>query len=354
MYHHTLLNQWQQLRAVLHPLEASQNRLSEFLESDDLLHHLEEDATEMQPGIWSFKHVPSNSPTTTLYGLKFQEPISAQWAYLMLWRNGSESGADPFPLMLEAEVFQRSISLDHQYYHQQQQAEHCQQVLRRIEHQIRNPLAVIHLYASNLHRSLDQEGDRLQVVAIRDAVRYLSDHLTEMLAGCQRTHIQADRCDVRSLMAEVWEGLQLLARDKQARITWPTQPLYLMGDRAQLLQLFENLLHNALCFSPPGGQITVHWQEFHREVLITIADQGPGLTPMDLQQMFCPYYSKRPQGSGLGLAIAQKIVQDHGGKIWADNLPSPGAQLSIVLPQNCPQHLRVPSPVDPAELEKVP
>lgn len=346
VYHHTLLNQRQYLRVLSHPLEPSQSALSENPEPEKFFHDLEQDAIEIQPGVWLFQHESSASFATGVYGLKFRDSLSSQWAYLILWGDRPATVLEPRLLLLEAETFQASIALDQQHYQQQQQTEHYQKVLKRIEHQLRNPLAVIHLYASNLHRSLAQENDRLQAVAIRDAVRHLSDHLTEMLAGCQRTQIKSEACEVRSLLTEVQQGLQLLVKNKQVDISWPTQPLRLMGDRAQLLQLFENLLHNALCFSPSQGNIAIHWQEFRREVLITVVDQGPGLSDTDMQQMFRPYYSKRPQGSGLGLAIAQQIVQEHGGKIWADNIPSGGAQFSIVLPKQSPKRVRIPSKIN--------
>lgn len=344
VYHHTLLNQQQQLRSLLQPLEPYHPALCNVLESQDFLHDVEQDAIEIQPGIWGFRHIPSVKVAATVYGLKFQEPISGEWAYLIVWSDRPDQEVNLCTLAEEVEAFQLAVSLDYQHDMQQRQTEHCQQILRRIEHQLRNPLAIIHLYAANLYHSLSHETERLQVVAIQDAVQYLSDHLTELLASCQRTQIKTEMCDLRSLIAEVWQGLQLLVKEKHAQLQCSAQSLRLLGDRPQLLQLFENLIHNALCFSPSGGQITVHWQVFHQEVVITVADQGPGLAAAELPQIFQPYYSKRPNGSGLGLAIAQQIVAAHGGRIWADNLPTHGAQFSVVLPQGLLQRSGQPAP----------
>ncbi|MGG6296328.1 sensor histidine kinase [Leptolyngbya sp. AN02str] len=340
IYPHPLLNpashQRQALKAVVRSLTPEQEALCHVWVAEEFLHGLERDEKELQPDVWWFEYVPSASPATLIYGLRFRELLSRQWAYVLLWGNCSAAALEPQQLALEVDVFQQAIALDRQRDRLLKKVEYCKQVLRRIEHQVRHPLAVIHLYASNLYRSLSQEPERLQVVAIRDAVRHLSDHLADMLAGCQRTHIQSEMCDMLSLLEDVGQGLQLLVQDKQVHLVWPTQPLQMMGDRAQLMQLFENLLHNALCFSPQHGQISIHWQRFHREVLITIADQGPGLTPVDLQHLFQAHYSNRPQGTGLGLAIAHQIVQDHGGQIWADNLPNGGAQFSIAFPLPSP------------------
>ncbi|WP_317033553.1 HAMP domain-containing sensor histidine kinase [Nodosilinea sp. E11] len=336
-YYNPLAKQRQYFRTALPTSEHHQFASQVKVESEEFLHRLTHQAREVQPNVWEFSYQSPTVPAT-IYGLKFQDGLSPEWAYLLLWVE--RPLVQPQPLLLGLDIVRRSLVLDQQQARHRQQAEQCQQILRRIEHQLRNPLAVIHLYAANLHESLQSEQDRLQADAIQTAVQHLSDHLTELIAGCQRIQVSVERCDVQDLFAEVWQGLQLSAQAKQVHLTLPSQPLHIMADRAQLLQGFENLLSNALSFSPPQGNVNVQWQLFRQEVLITIADQGPGLTPADMQHMFRPYYSNRPQGSGLGLTIARQIVQDHGGKIWADNLPTGGAQFSLVLPRHPPLGVR--------------
>lgn len=333
-YYHPLAQQRQYLHTALSASEPHQFANLVEVESEDFLHRLTLHAREVQPNIWEFSYQLPTAPKAVVYGLKFQDGFSSEWAYLLLWVEGPP--IQPQQLLLGLDIIKRSLVLDQQQAQHRQQAEQSQQILRRIEHQLRNPLAVIHLYAANLHERLQNEHDRLQADAIQTAVQHLSNHLTELIAGCQRVQVSVERCDMQDLFAEVWQGLQLSAQAKQVHLTLPSQPLQIMADRAQLLQGFENLLSNALSFSPPQGNVNVHWQLFRQEVLITIADQGPGLTPADMQNMFRPYYSNRPQGSGLGLTITRQIVQDHGGKIWADNLPTGGAQFSLVLPRHPP------------------
>ncbi|MEO0867638.1 MAG: ATP-binding protein, partial [Cyanobacteria bacterium J06642_11] len=104
-------------------------------------------------------------------------------------------------------------------------------------------------------------------------------------------------------------------------------------DPWQIQQVFNNLLSNAIAFSSEDGIIEFSWHGYHSEVLIEVRDQGPGFSPEDLRRMFQRNYSRRPHGLGLGLTIAQTIVHNHGGSIWAQNLPQGGAQLSISLPR---------------------
>ncbi|MEB3290943.1 MAG: HAMP domain-containing sensor histidine kinase [Leptolyngbya sp.] len=306
---------------------------------------------ELQPEVWGFCQRASACAEGWIEGLRFRLAPSAPWLYLLLWfpdplGSGGASGAKSdgpnrdsggrtggtARLISEVAALRTALRLDQDTQRQRQQVAQYQQILRRLEHQLRHPLAMVHLYAANLQNGLTSDQDRQQAQTIREAVGHLSDHLTDLIAGCQRSPVQTEACGVSSLWAEAWQGLQLLAQTQEVRLVLSDQPLTLWGDRAQLVQAFTNLLHNALCFSPPQGQITVQWQGFQREVVITLADQGPGLSPSDLQNLFRPYYSNRPQGSGLGLTIARQIVQQHGGKLWAENLPQGGAQFSLALP----------------------
>jgi signal transduction histidine kinase len=116
-------------------------------------------------------------------------------------------------------------------------------------------------------------------------------------------------------------------------MSYPDTAFTVAVDRSQIKQVFDNLLSNAVHFSPFGGTVTCQWQIFRHEVLFEISDQGPGLSEEDLKQAFTAFYSRRPGGTGLGLAIAKKIILDHHGNLWVQNLPGGGAQFSFTLPR---------------------
>jgi signal transduction histidine kinase len=118
------------------------------------------------------------------------------------------------------------------------------------------------------------------------------------------------------------------------QVRYPDTPVPLMMDGWQMKQVLSNLLSNAVQFSPEGSTVTCHWRIFQQEVMVEVRDQGPGLSEEDIQQAFTPFYSRRPGGTGLGLAIAKKIILDHNGSLWVQNLPSGGAQFSFTLPRN--------------------
>jgi signal transduction histidine kinase len=253
-----------------------------------------------------------------------------QHDYLLLW---TEEYLTPTQQMLvEGQMLLLEHFFDMHATHLRQQTEIrlLEQILQRAEHQLRNPLALISLYAENLYLGLSAHEQKQQVALIRETTAQLTESVSNLLACGQPLRITP--CDIREILQAAAATLQPWIREKQIEICLPKFPLHLSVDRWQIQQVFHNLLHNAVQFSPQDGVITCQWQISQQEVVLTIADQGDGILESDLTQIFTPFYSRRPGGTGLGLAIAQKIILDHQGHLWAENLPQGGAQFSIRLP----------------------
>lgn len=208
-----------------------------------------------------------------------------------------------------------------------------QQHLHRTEHQLGTPLSLITLYADMLKVKSPEGLLQDYLVPLQKAVKQLHGYVRELVDGDSESVLNAERCYLRDLVAGNVQVLQSWLQKRQIEIYYPQDSVQVWVDRWQMLQVFDNLLSNALHFSPDGGQILLTWQLFQAEILIEVRDQGPGLSPEDLSCVFSPYYSRRPGGRGLGLAIAQQIVGAHRGRLWASNLPEGGAQFSISLPR---------------------
>jgi signal transduction histidine kinase len=107
-------------------------------------------------------------------------------------------------------------------------------------------------------------------------------------------------------------------------------------DRNRLLQVFVNLLENAVQHTPRGGTVLVESRlvEGPDGVVFecSVSDEGPGFRDDDLFRVFEPFFSRRPGGTGLGLAIAHRIVEEHGGTIHAGNRDGGGAVMTVRLP----------------------
>ncbi|MDZ8052798.1 MAG: sensor histidine kinase [Aulosira sp. ZfuVER01] len=219
------------------------------------------------------------------------------------------------------------------YSRQKNEIQLLEEVLHKVGHQLRNSLAMIGLYAHNLYLGLTGNQWQEQAIIIRESIQSLDNNLNELLDCSQGAKLRTSYQDLRSLVLESIKGLQPLINQKQLKISIPDTSTNLVIDRLQMKQVFDNLLSNAVYFSPNSATITCNWQIFQDEVLIKIVDRGTGLSPEDIQKIFTPFYSRRPGGTGLGLTIAKKIVLDHRGNLWAQSVSDGGAQFCVILPR---------------------
>jgi signal transduction histidine kinase len=104
------------------------------------------------------------------------------------------------------------------------------------------------------------------------------------------------------------------------------------ADRDQVLQVLHNLVKNALEAMAGGGRLTLGARREGGEVVFEVADTGPGVPPEVLPRIFEPYVTTKPGGTGLGLAIAERIVQEHAGRLGVASRPGAGATFSVRLP----------------------
>jgi two-component system phosphate regulon sensor histidine kinase PhoR len=106
-----------------------------------------------------------------------------------------------------------------------------------------------------------------------------------------------------------------------------------MADAEQVQQVITNLVHNAIKFTPTGGQVAILAEHIGNEIVISVHDTGMGIPAQDLPRIFERFYkadhARSSGGTGLGLAIAKHIVQAHGGRIWAESVEGQGATFYI-------------------------
>jgi two-component system, OmpR family, sensor histidine kinase VicK len=113
---------------------------------------------------------------------------------------------------------------------------------------------------------------------------------------------------------------------------------FVEGDEDKLTQVLDNIISNAMKYSPQGGKITFKMEEKEDHIVISVSDQGMGIPKENLQQIFERFYrvdkarTRKLGGTGLGLAIAKEMVEAHGGKIWADSVEGKGTTVAFTLP----------------------
>jgi signal transduction histidine kinase len=189
-----------------------------------------------------------------------------------------------------------------------------------------------------------KESVTAQVEHIRDATRRLTsmvDHLiSDAMADAFDITIRREPVDVGALVSEVADANQPLAVNKQQAITVSAPPNFVtMCDSDRMREAIDNLISNAIKYSPIGGKIAVVVSHEQNNTIIRIADEGAGLSPEDLGRLFGRFQrlSAKPtageSSTGLGLSIVKRIIDMHGGRVNADSQgPGLGSTFTVILP----------------------
>jgi len=220
-----------------------------------------------------------------------------------------------------------------------------------VSHEFRTPLALIKGYIATLLRqdlTLGEETRQRFLRNIDEAADRLTRLIDELLnisrieAG--RLELNLQPLDLRELVTAVLERLHPEADHCQLVAQLPPQELVVQADSDKIERVLLNLLSNALKFSPEGGTVTVEVQpaEAPPGVLVSVTDQGSGIPPEHLDHIFDKFYRagddlvRKANGVGLGLYICKSIVEQHGGRIWAESTPGKGSTFRFILPQAGP------------------
>ena len=146
--------------------------------------------------------------------------------------------------------------------------------------------------------------------------------------------------DMGQLLHEVGERFVPQAKEAEVTLTNQVEEVpSISGDYDRLVQVFSNLVENALKFTPPGGEVQLSARRANGALLATVSDTGPGIHPEEAARIFERFYQVdksrsggRCRGAGLGLPIAQQIVQAHGGEIRVESQPGRGSAFVVRLP----------------------
>jgi two-component system sensor histidine kinase ResE len=145
--------------------------------------------------------------------------------------------------------------------------------------------------------------------------------------------------DVARLVDEVGRGFVPVAQQRDQKLQWQTPDLHSpLADRARLVQVLNNLVGNALRFTPAGGEVRIDVQEKGTEIVVEVSDTGPGISEEDQARLFQRFFrtdasrQRGISGTGLGLSIVKAIVEQHGGKVHCRSNLGDGTTFSFTLP----------------------
>jgi len=217
------------------------------------------------------------------------------------------------------------------------------EVLAIVSHDLRNPLGIIFTGTSlllELELSEEQRTHHLKVLkrAAQRMERLISDLLEVSRLESGRLTIRLGEHAVKDLLLEAREAFEPLATDRNIEFTADVSAAEgtVQVDRERILQIFSNLVGNALKFTPEGGCVTIAATSDDEVVTFTVEDSGPGISADDLPHIFDRFWQAQKTaqaGTGLGLAIAKGLVEAHGGRIWAESEEDVGSSFRFTIPR---------------------
>lgn len=222
------------------------------------------------------------------------------------------------------------------------------ELVTNISHDLRTPLATMQGYIETLiikDGTLDT-GTRRQYL---DVARRHASHLGKLIQDlfelamldASRVTPQFEEFSLTELIHDVVQEFELQARESEValRVSPPTEPVNVRADISLIQRVLENLVSNALKYTPEGGRVSISVQPSAAGVGVAVADTGPGIPEQDLPHVFDRFYTVEPEptkgngSSGLGLAIAKRILELHGGEIVVTSEKRRGTVFRFSLPR---------------------
>src|SRR6266516_1184268 len=218
-------------------------------------------------------------------------------------------------------------------------------LLSSISHDLRTPLASIKASASSLLQEdvqwSDEERRSFTLAIEREADRL--NRLVANLLDMSRIEGGALKPEkewypIDELIHDVLGRMQSILQNRTVQTDLPSDLPPVQLDYLQIDQVLTNLIENAVRYTPSDSPIEISAHVQGDQMVISIADRGPGIPPADLERVFDKFYrvlgrtTERPTGSGLGLAVSRGLIEAHGGRIWAENREGGGAVFRFTLP----------------------
>ena len=218
-------------------------------------------------------------------------------------------------------------------------------------HELRTPLAALLGFIETLQGSAkDDPAAREKFLAIMQGQASRMARLIDDLLSLSRielnAHLQPSTpVDLTPIVRQVADGLQMLARDRgvEIKVTVPSEPLIVPGDRDELIRALENLVENALKYGAAGKRVDLTLARGQTragapEARVSVRDYGPGIAPEHVPRLTERFYrvdvaeSRAQGGTGLGLALVKHVLNRHGGRLSIDSTPGAGAAFTMHMP----------------------
>ena len=217
-------------------------------------------------------------------------------------------------------------------------------------HDLREPLRNIAGFAQLLEKRYGSQFDntaREYIGFITQGVRTMTQFIQDLLNYSRITSMESKFKKVATshLIRQVEDNLDRIIETRDMQIHWQSLPDFLLVSETKILQVFQNLLHNALKFQSAGNIPVIHIsaEERKHDILFQVKDNGIGISDAYFEKIFMPFRKLNAPdqypGSGVGLAICKRIVEQHGGKIWLESTLGEGSTFFFTLKKNPVEHV---------------
>jgi len=220
---------------------------------------------------------------------------------------------------------------------------HVNEFSSHVAHELKTPLAIVR---GEVELALQEPRDileyqRVLAVSLEEVdrlIRIIKDLLLLARLDYNPDVFSFEKINLKDFLAEIHEYTHILCAEKgvTSGLAVPGADCFVRADRVHLRRLFLNLIHNAVKFTPPGGDIRIHMATRGNDVRIAVSDTGPGISPADQEKIFEKFFrahdAKTAPGTGLGLSIARSIARAHQGRIDVQSISGQGSTFTVSLP----------------------
>lgn len=236
----------------------------------------------------------------------------------------------------------------HDVTEQEKNEQERREFVSNVSHELRTPLTSMRSYLEALADGAWENPEvapKFINVSLEETdrmIRMISDLLELSRMDSKSQPLQKELVNLNEMFNFVIERFEMLITSNnmnyKIRKEFTRRTIWVEVDSDKVIQVLDNIMNNAIKYSPDGGEITCSLLETHNNVIISIADQGMGIPKRDLKRVFDRFFrvdkarSRSLGGSGLGLAISRDVIQNHGGTIWVESEESKGSVFYISLP----------------------
>ncbi|AQP54296.1 cell wall metabolism sensor histidine kinase WalK [Vagococcus penaei] len=236
----------------------------------------------------------------------------------------------------------------HDVTEKQRDEEERRQFVSNVSHELRTPLTSMRSYLEALSDGAWQDPEiapqflKVTQEETSRMIRMINDLLQLSRMDNNKVELKKELVNLNELFNYVLDRFDMVVKDNDNNYSikreFTKRTIWVEIDTDRMIQVLDNILNNAIKYSPDGGMITCRLLETHKNVIVSISDEGLGIPKQNLGRVFDRFYrvdkarSRAMGGSGLGLAISRESVQAHGGSIWAESEEGKGSTFFISLP----------------------